>query len=348
MDIQRRSFHGTKPRQRRYLRVVLIAVIATVVAIGWYRHALTAPDPGATGRVPFVITEGESFSGVVGDLKENGLIRSTWAFSFHARRAELDRKIRAGRYVLRPSADADGILAEITGGSTGETVVTVPEGYTVADIDRLMAAKGLAATGAIIECSKSCAFAGFDFLPPRGGPGGRAEGYLFPDTYFVAADGGDPEAFLSRLLSTFRSKVVDALAPDVAASGKSLHEIVTMASLVEEEAAGDDERAPIAGILWKRLDSGITLGVDASVRYAVDKPTEPLTKADLEIDSPYNLRARGGLPPGPIANPGLASIEAALHPEQTPYFYYLHGTDGSIHYAATNDEHNANRAKYLR
>ncbi len=121
-----------------------------------------------------------------------------------------------------------------------------------------------------------------------------------------------------------------------------------MASLIEKEAAGDSERGTISGILWKRLDEGIVLGVDAAVRYAVQKePREPLTRADLESDSPYNIRVRAGLTPGPIANPGLASIEAALKPQASPYYYYLHGTDGQIRYATTNEEHNVNKAKYL-
>jgi UPF0755 protein len=140
---------------------------------------------------------------------------------------------------------------------------------------------------------------------------------------------------------------VTELSTDIAASGRSLHDVVTMASLVEEESRIDDERPIVAGILWKRLANGVTLGVDATVRYIVNKPTSAITRADLDIDSPYNTRKLGGLPPGPIANPGLASIRAAIRPEESQYWYYLHGKDGQIRYAETNEGHNANRAKYL-
>lgn len=331
-------------------RTIGILVVAIVLVWWWYRSALGAVDPSSQARVTMTVPAGAGLSSVASDLEEKNLIRSLFAFSTHARWNGQDRLIRAGTYVLRPSMDAAGILEVLTGGQTGEVSVTIPEGYTVADIDRLMAAKGFSATGAIVACAQTCDFSAFAFLPPPyDGPGGRIEGYLYPDTFFVGGEGSDPQAFLSRLLQTFEAKVVDALAADIAASGKPLHEIVTMASLIEEEAANNAERPVIAGILWKRLDQGIILGVDASVRYAVDKPPrEPLTRADLESASPYNIRAKGGLPPGPIANAGLASIKAALDPDATPYFYYLHGTDGNIRYAVTNDEHNANKAKYLR
>lgn len=127
-----------------------------------------------------------------------------------------------------------------------------------------------------------------------------------------------------------------------------MHDIITMASLIEEESRHDEERAIISGILWKRFDEGIGLYVDASNRYILDKPTAAITANDLNMDSPYNLRKYRGLPPGPIANPSIGSIRAALNPESSPYYYYLHGNDGRIHYAVTNDEHNVNRARYLQ
>lgn len=343
-----RRFVGLRKNRSMLRRGIAFLVLGTFVVWWWYRASLGAVDPSSDVRVTFTVPAGAGFSTVTDGLEEKDAIRSPLAFTIRARWAGKDRLVRAGTYVLKQSMSADEVLDVLTGGVTGEVSVTIPEGYTVADIDRLMAAKGFTATGAIVECSKTCAFAGFTFLPPRGGPGGRAEGYLYPDTYFVGGEGSDPEAFLGRLLTTFNAKVVDGMATDIAATGKTLHEIVTMASLVEKEAAGDDERAPIAGILWKRLDVGMILGVDAAVRYAVGKRTEPLTSADLDSDSPYNIRAKQGLTPGPIANPGIKSIEAAILPETTPYFYYLHGTDGVIRYAVTNDEHNANRAKYLR
>lgn len=323
------------------------AALFILVPLILYRFSLGAP--GGDEQVSFAVPTGASFSEIADDLKEDGLIRSSLAFKIYGRWTGRDHLVRAGAFTLSPSMNAGEIIDVITGGSEGEVSVTIPEGFTVADIDALMAEKGFLQPGQIIECAKTCAFDGIEFLPANvDSPGGRAEGYLYPDTYFIGGEGSDPEAFLTRLLTTFKQKIVDGLSAELTSSDHSLHEIMTMAALIEEEAANNSERPIISGILWKRLDEGIILGVDAAVRYVLGKPRDPLTQRDLEIDSPYNLRNSSGLPPGPIANPGLASVRAALEPEVSPYYFYLHGNDGQIHYAVTNDEHNRNRELYLQ
>jgi UPF0755 protein len=150
------------------------------------------------------------------------------------------------------------------------------------------------------------------------------------------------------MLGTFRKRIITNYADQVRTSGKSMAQVVTMASLVESESRAGEERPIIAGILWKRLEAKIGLGVDAANRYMLNKPTEALTQKDLDADSPYNTRKYRGLPPSPISNPGITAFEAALHPVASEYLYYLHGSDGRVHYAVTNDEHNQNRARYLK
>ncbi|HVW66180.1 MAG TPA: endolytic transglycosylase MltG, partial [Candidatus Peribacteraceae bacterium] len=250
------------------------------------------------------------------------------------------------------SMDTPAIIGALKGGKTQQEVITIPEGYTVEDIDALLAKKGLIQPGDLVHCAQTCDFSSFAFLPkdtadlaPRGG---KVEGYLYPDTYYVETDNFVPKFFIERLLSTFKAKVLDPDAADIKASGRSANDIVTMASLIEKETRNADERPTVSGILWKRLDQHMTLGVDAAVRYVLDRGNQPITASDLQVESPYNLRKEQGLPPGPIASPSLSSIEAALHPQASPYFYYLHDSNGNIHYAVTNDEQNANRAKYLQ
>ncbi len=350
MNFERREFRGQKKTRKLPFMLIGVIFVLTVAAITlWFRAALGPVDSSTSARVSVVIPSGATSGEIATLLKQADVITGRDVFLLYIRFSGRDQSLRAGSYVLGSSMTMAEVVDVLTGGAAGEVSITIPEGFTVADIDRMMAAKGFAATGAIIACAKTCDFSAFTFLPASSdGPGGRVEGYLYPDTYFVGGEASDPQALLSRLLSTFDAKVTQGLAAEIAASGRPLHEIMTMASLIEEEAANDSERAIISGILWKRLDEGIVLGVDAAVRYAVQKePREPLTRADLESDSPYNIRVRAGLPPGPIANPGLASIEAALKPEASPYYYYLHGTDGQIRYARTNDEHNQNKAKYL-
>ncbi len=350
MEFRRHEF-GVQRKLRRHLLSVLAVIVALfVVVFLWYLTRLRPVDAESQARIMFTIPPGESLGVVADRLDEAHLIRAPWAFINYARWKGSTRQIRAGTYALSPSMRSDEILLILTGGTKGELGTTIPEGFTVADIDKLLASRGLAQTGAILNCAKFCQFGPYEMFVPKdnASPGGRVEGYLFPDTYFLGS-AVDPVDFLRRMLSTFQKKVFDGLKSDIERSKRSFDDIVIMASLIEKEAANDSERAVIAGILWKRLDAGMILGVDAAVRYAVGKKSsEPLTKADLEVRSPYNLRTQQGLPPGPIANPGLASMNAALHPEESEYYYYLHDNNGVIHYAITNEEHNQNRARFLR
>ena len=312
---------------------------------------LQLTSPQAQGNVPIEIRAGETVQDIAETLKREGLIRSALLFRFYLESRGLDRALRAGKYLLPPEVGYGGIVEALTGGAQGEVIITIPEGYTIAQIDALLTQKNLIKAGDLLACAKEkCDFSSFTFLPGEKGRalrGGRLEGYLFPETYYVSAQEFVHKFFLERMLGVFRERVVENLRADIATSGRSLHDIVVMASLIERETRGGEERPVVSGILWKRLDAGRALDVDATVRYALGRPTGPLTKEDLEFHSSYNTRRSAGLPPGPIANPGLESIMAALHPEESTYWYYLHGKNGEIHYAETNDQHNENRVRYL-
>jgi len=331
-----------------FLCLVGTAVVASTV---WYFGALKPVDAADQTRIVIEVEEGMSVDAIASLLAERGAIRSPFAFKVFVRLHGAERGLQAGKFVVRPSQSIESVVEVLQTGKAQELAVTIPEGFTLADIDALLASKGFTSSGALTACAQTCDLSPYAFLPNRTGlaeRGGAVEGYLYPDTYFVASENFSPEAFLRRLLDTFRSRIVEGYAEDIRASGRSLHEIVTMASLIEEEASGDAERPVIAGILWKRYDDGRGLGVDATVRYITNKPMSALTVEDLNAESPYNTRKFRGLPPGPIANPGEASIRAALHPTRTEYWYYLHDRKGKIHYAVTNEEHNINRYMYLR
>jgi UPF0755 protein len=316
----------------------------------WYLHELT-PFGGAA-PVTVKVEPGMSVTQVGTLLEQRGLIRSLAAFKIFVRFHAAESALQAGTFVFRPSMSLPEIVEVLRTGKSREISLTIPEGWTLQDIDALLARKGLAASGALLDCVRRCDFSAFDFLPKGtkglASWGGRLEGYLFPETYFVSEAEFVPKFFLERLLGTFRKRVIEERKDAIRTSGHSLKEIVIMASLVEAETRTDAERPIVAGILWKRLKEGIPLGVDATVRYILDKPTEPLTESDLTVKSLYNTRTVKGLPPGPIGNPGLKSILAALKPQESPHWYYLHDRKGVIHYAVTNDEHNENRRRYLR
>lgn len=335
-------------------KLFFLFLSACAVFSVWYILALRPVDSSDTKTIAVVIESGESIGTIAKNLKEKGLIRSVRVFKLYARLTGAATKLQAGAFLLAPSQSVSEIVDTLQSGKTEEFNITIPEGYTVADIDKLLASKGLGKEGDIIDCAFHCDFSTFDFLPATAagnrelGVGSRVEGYLFPETYSVSPVNYVPKFFMERMLGTFRKRIVNKYEADIAASGRTLSQLVIMSSLVEEESRHDEERAVIAGILWKRLESKVVLGVDATTRYILGKRTEPLTKADVEVQSPYNTRRTQGLPPSAIANAGESSFLAALKPLSSPHWYYLHGSDGVIHYAVTNDEHNVNKAKYIR
>ncbi len=334
-------------------KLILLLVVVGVVGGLWFRHALSPVDSANTKSEAVNIEQGTSLAGIVNLLSDRDLIRSPLAFKIYVRFTGNAAKMQAGAFAISPSQSVSEIVHIIATGKSEEFNITIPEGYTVADIDALLASKGLGKPGDIIDCAFTCDFSTFEFLPAKAaasqkqGIGSRLEGYLFPETYAASPADYVPKFFLERMLGTFRKRVVIGHGEEIKASGHTLHDVIIMASLVEEESRHDDERAKVAGILWKRLKNGVVLGVDATTRYVLGKRTEALTKADVETDSDYNTRRTQGLPPSPIANPGESAIEASLKPVETEYWYYLHDKSGIIRYAVTNDEHNANKARYL-
>jgi len=219
--------------------------------------------------------------------------------------------------------------------------VTILEGWTVKQIASYLEESGLTTADEFLSCVKTCEFK-FDFLPKN-----SLEGYLYPDTYFINSATFDNKVFIQRLINTLNNKLTAADWNAVEKSGHTFSEILTMASIVEREERNSNERSIVAGILWNRFNAGQGLGADATVLYALGRTKGGLTYDELQIDSPYNTRKYKGLPPTPICNPSISSIRAALYPEKTDYWYYLHDSDGKIHYAKTNDQHNENKRKYL-
>lgn len=299
------------------------------------------------------IESGMNVRDVADVLKDHGVITSAMAFRLYIKSRGLDTSIQPGALSIPEGASFAEIADLLVKSENRQMTVTIPEGFTIAQIDGLLTKKGLIEEREIVTCARDCDFETFDFLPTSSqkssieGVGTRLEGYLFPDTYFVDPSDFVPKFFIERLLGTFRQRVITGLQSDLESSGRSLDEIIIMSSLIERETRTADERPMVSGILWKRYDANRGLDVDATVRYVLGKESGALTKTDLEVDSNYNTRRYAGMPPGPIANAGLASIKAALAPSETEHWYYLHGKDGVIRYAETNEEHNVNKARYL-
>ena len=327
---------------------VLIVVLLTVI----YQLSLSPLNKLDTTKAILTIEPGMSVTSIAHLLKDHAIIRSVTSFTIYARLTGTASKLRAGSYAFAPSMSIPKVIEVLTEGSPEAINITIKEGMSVREIDAQMAKNGLGKEGDILDCAWSCDFSTFDFLPPKPafarekGYGSRLEGYLFPETYSIEPAQYQPKFFLERLLGQFRTRIVQGFNEDINTSGKSLHELVIMSSLIEKESRHDEEREIVSGILWKRLKNSVVLGVDAVNRYILE-PGAPLMKTDLESSSPYNSRRRGGLPPSPISNAGESSFRAALNPKNSEYWYYLHDPKGIIHYAITLDEHNLNRVKYL-
>src|SRR5690606_26432746 len=186
----------------------------------------------------------------------------------------------------------------------------------------------------------------FEFFDKESFLASITEGHLFPDTYFVPVT-ATSEYAIRMFENNFERKVED-IREEVAQSGKDFNDILIMASIIEGEARAEKDMKIISGILWKRIEIGMPLQVDATFVYLLGKGTSDLTRADLETDSPYNTYLYKGLPPTPISNPGLAAIRAALSPTETEYLYFLTGDDGKMHYSKTHDEHVAKKSQYIK
>ena len=324
------------------------------VAASFLADQLDGPASGDGRAVRFVVRPGESASEIASSLEAAGLVRSAWSFRILARLRGGEGQLRAGEYVLRPNMTSGEILEALrTGGEAGG--FTIPEGWRAAEIADALGRRSLAKRDDFLAVVRAGDF-GADFLGSRP-PGASLEGYLFPDTYQILP-GTPVRDVVQLMLDDFGRRVTPEMRARGAARGLTLHQVVVLASIVEREAVVADERSVIAAVFLNRLQKGMRLQADATVQYAAVGPDPAalpggywkhgLSELDLGIDSPYNTYRYAGLPPGPIANPGLASIRAVLEPTQTDYLYFVARPDGSHAFARTLKEHDENVARYQR
>lgn len=318
------------------LAVVLAA--GAVVVTG----ALQPVDPSGTPRI-ITIPSGASSAEIGRRLQEAGVIRRASDFVLATRLRGLSRSLREGEYRFSPAMGLLQIVFTIARGDVVLHPVTIPEGFTAEQIVEVLAAQRLGDLARLRDLVRSGE--GFDegFLRDRPIP--ALEGYLFPDTYHIPRYLDEREV-IKLFLNRFAEVVVPLWRAE--GEGRSLHEVITMASLVEREAKLPAEGPLIAGVLYNRLRLGWRLEVDASVLYALGRHKTVVTYADLKVESPYNTYLHAGLPPGPIANPGRAALQAALVPARTDDLYYVARPDGSHAFSRTLREHLANVRRYRR
>lgn len=303
--------------------IFLLGIILFVLAV----LAIAPPSSYPTGSI-ISIPEGTGLYALSQKLAAENVIRSPFWFRAASILLGGERDMKAGEYYLSRPQNPFAIAWRILHGQHQIATVklTIPEGFTVKAISGLFDERFPLFDNAL-----------FEKIAP--------EGYLFPDTYFMPIT-ATASSTTKLLKDNFIRKIFPVM-PEVELSKKPLEEIITMASIIESEAKSQADREIVSAILWKRIKLGLPLQVDATFMYVNGKTTADLTLDDLKIDSPFNTYLYTGLPPTPISNPGLESIQAALHSITTPYLYFLTGDDGKMYYSKTFDEHVTKKQKYI-
>lgn len=327
---------------RAVLRLVAAAVATAALAGGGIGLWLVWPGPGQVGPAVLSVAEGQRFATIADDLAAMGVLRAPLLFRLWARATGQDRNVAWGDYVIQSPITPRALLERLGRPPDPVGQVTIPEGLTVNDTLALLVQHGRGNRQAFEAVLRDPAFLAREGLPPTG-----AEGYLFPDTY-VFPGTLTPERVLREMVARFRTAFDDGLAARGRARGLGPHEVVTLASLIEEETTIPAEQPLVSAVFHNRLRLGMRLQSDPTVLYGRPRADRVITRADLATPTPYNTYLIAGLPPGPIANPGRGALEAAVTPAETDALYFVARGDGSHEFTPTLAAHNAAVARYRR
>jgi UPF0755 protein len=323
---------------RRLLLTVggVLLGLFTLVQSWW----VVVPAPALrTGPLVVEIAPQKGVLQIARHLDGAGAIRSPLGFSILSVLRGSARSLRAGEYEIPQNATTLTILELLESGKVKPHVVLLPEGGTVRELARLLEAEQLARAEEILRFARDPGF-----LRTLGVEAESLEGYLFPDTYYFFK-GLAPQEILARMVHRLREMLTPEILAQTHASGLTLHQLLTLASIIEKEAVIPEERPLISAVFWNRLKKGMPLQADPTVKYARGD-NQALTRADLQLDSPFNTYRNTGLPPGPIASPGKAAIVAVLNPAKVSYLYFV-SMDGRRHFfSSTLDQHNSAVARY--
>lgn len=318
--------------KKNIFRSIIFIICAGIASLLWFRYTVNAPAGNDTSPRRFVIATGEGVNTISRNLKQEGLIRNSFAFETYLWWKNFESRLIAGEYDLKPSLSIRDLTRVLVAGETisRERDITILEGWTRKDIAEYLEKEGIVKANNFLDATKDL------------------EGYLFPDTYRIFKDATVQEIVV-KMRANFDRKVTSEMRADIKKQKKTLDAIVIMASILEREVRTPEEQNLAADLFWRRLAIGMPLQADSTINFVVGGKRPRATYDDLKIDSPYNTYMYRGLPPGPIGNPGLSAITAALYPTKNDYLFFLTTEDdGRAIFGKTLDEHNQNRAKYLK
>ena len=319
--------------------VFLVIILASLIVFWW--QIRTPLNPTGETKI-FKVSKGDSAKVIAENLKDTDLIKNPFLFRLYVFLALSQYSLKPGEYELSSKMPIRDIGDTLVLGGVNEVIITIPEGFSLKQVEDRLVGAGLAKRDELMNYKFSKDGPPILFDKPKSA---SLEGYLFPDTYRFFKD-----ATLSDVISKMIDNLSNKLTPDLETAIKNssygTYEILTMASLVEKEIPKDSDRPVVAGILWKRLKAGVPLQVDATLVYITGR--NELYETDKKINSRYNTYLYRGLPKSPIANPGLSAIKAAIFPETSSYWHYLSAKDGTTIFSKTLEEHLRNKVIYLK
>jgi UPF0755 protein len=350
------------PKRSRKKIALLIILLLIIFGAAWSVYFFTKINRGASDNslpAEVVIEKGASTGQIAKKLAAQNIIQSPRIFVLYATYRHAAGKIQAGTYTLDAKMSIVEIIDILTAGKVtrNDKKVTVIEGWNNQQLAAYLQERGIATADEFAAALKQ----DYDFKFSDAAKQFGYEGFIFPDTYEIAKDAG-AAALIQQALKNFEKKFTDQMLADMNARGLSLSDVIVMASIIEKEVGRNttgslsqqdvdalaQERKLVASVFYNRLQLGMMLQSDATVNYITGGNDPSVSAEDLQIDSKYNTYKYAGLPPGPIGNPGMDSILAAIYPADSDYLYFLSKPDGTAVFAKTLDEHNANKAKYLQ
>ncbi|MBU1102056.1 endolytic transglycosylase MltG [Patescibacteria group bacterium] len=331
-----------------FISVFVLLFLAIGATAYVYYEIFWPADKSNSQQASFSVEKGSGVKEIAAQLRAQNFIRSQFWFKAYIWYKKQGAILQAGKYSLSPALNIPQILQIITGGKVikDEVQVTFPEGFTQEQIKQRLVESGIESADFFDDEKVDGFQIQYKFLKEISSQA-ALEGFLFPDTYRFKKD-VKKEEIIKKFLENFDKKLTPAWRAEIERQGKDIYQIVIMASIVQQEALNEEEMPMLAGIFWNRLGRGMLLQSDATVNYATGKKARQASLEDLKIQSPYNTYLYTGLPPAPICNPGEAAIKAAIYFEQSDYLYFLHPLNSPAVYAKTLEEHNRNKAKYLK
>lgn len=330
-------------------KILLIIILLAIAGAFLYAKWNNLRKPILIGeKLPFKIEKGMNAEMIVEKLNENELIEDDLALLYYLKITDKGNDFIAGTYWLRPEYNSFDLIEVF--GRKGERVgkVTIIEGWDQMQIAAKLAEQDIVSGLEFVNELENNDWQNqnkWNFW--QGKPeNSDLEGYLYPDTYFFDPS-NSPKQIIGKMLDNFDKKLTEDLRNEIKKQGKTVYEVLTLASIVEREMFGYEDRRMVADIFLKRLDEGIPLQSDATINYITQKGTTRPSYADLEIQHPYNTYENKGLPPGPICNPSIEAIKAVIFPKENEYYYFLNTEDGEIMYSQTFEEHVRKKQKYL-